>query len=65
VEEDGSLTVVQARENESIDVTPGLMIAGYNVKTNGLISAWRTGNFIMREYRGAELIAEGRFTFTN
>jgi hypothetical protein len=64
VEADGSLKVVQARENESVDVTPGLMIAGYNVRTNGLISAWGAGNFIMREYRGAELIAEGRFTFT-
>ena len=65
VEADGSLTVVQARENESIDVTPGLMIAGYSVRTSGLISVWGAGNFIMREYRGAELIAEGRFSFTN
>lgn len=65
VEADGSLTVVQARENESVDVTPGLMIAGYSVRTSGLISVWGTGNFIMREYRGAELIAEGRFSFTN
>ena len=65
VEADGSLKVVQAREKESIPVTPGLMIAGYSVRTSALISVWGTGNFIIREYRGAELIAEGKFTFTN
>ncbi len=65
VEADGSLKVVQARENESIDVTPGLKIAGYSVRTSVLISVWGIGNFIMREYRGAELIAEGHFSFTN
>jgi hypothetical protein len=63
--------VVQPRDSATgkIDVTPGLMIAGYNVSTTALISfggvgGWGTGNFIIREYRGAELIAEGKFTFT-
>ena len=65
VEADGSLKVVQARENESIPVTPGLKIAGYSVRTSALISVWGTGDFIIREYRGAELIAQGEFTFTN
>ncbi len=65
VEADGTLTVVQSRQKETIDVTPGLKIAGYSVRTSGLISVWGTGSFIMREYRGAQLIAEGRFTFTN
>lgn len=67
VESDGSLTVVQSKDKASgkITVTPGLKIAGYDNRTNGLISVWGTGNFIMREYRGAQLIAEGRFTFTN
>ena len=65
IEADGSEKVVQSKDKETIDVTPGLMIAGYSVRTNGLISVWGIGNFIMREYRGTELIAEGRFTFTN
>jgi len=66
VESDGSLTVVQARDTAAgkIDVSPGLSVAGYNIKTNALASVWGTGDFIMREYRGNELIAEGRFTFT-
>jgi len=65
VESNGTETVVQARTKEQIDVTPGLKIAGYSVRTNGLVSVWGIGNFIMREFRGTQLIAEGRFTFTN
>ncbi len=67
VESNGSETVVQSKDKASgkIDVTPGLKIAGYSVRTNGLISLWGTGNFIMREYRGTQLVTEGHFTFTN
>jgi len=64
VETDGSLTVVQSRDNEIMDVTPAAQAAGFCTRATGLIQVWSTGNFIMREYRGVELIAEGRFSLT-
>jgi hypothetical protein len=64
IETDGSLTVVQSRDNEKMDVTPAAQVAGFCTRATGLIQVWSTGNFIMREYRGVELIAEGRFAMT-
>jgi hypothetical protein len=64
VNTDGSLTVVQSRDNEIMNVTPAAKVAGFCTRATGLIQVWSTGNFIMREYRGAELIAEGRFAMT-
>jgi len=64
VNSDGTLTVVQSRDNEIMNVTPAAKVAGYCTRATGLIQAWSTGNFIMREYRGAQLIAEGRFALT-
>ena len=64
IESDGSLTVVQSRDNEIMDVTPAAQVAGFCTRATGLIQAWSTGNFIMREYRGVELIAEGHFAMT-
>lgn len=68
IEGDGALTVVQQREGSNLPVSPDAQIAGYTVNTNGLISgpgSWGPGNYILRVYRGVELLAEGRFTLTN
>jgi hypothetical protein len=68
IEEGGALTVVQQREGSNLQVNPDAQVAGYSVNTNGLISgpgSWGPGNYILRVYRGVELIAEGRFTLTN
>jgi hypothetical protein len=69
IEADGAtLTVVQQREGSDLPVDPDSLIAGFSVNTNPLISgpgSWGPGNYILRAYRGVELIAEGRFTLTN
>ena len=54
--------VVQTRENGSVLVTPSAMIAGYRLRDAAALSGWGKGEFIMRVYRGIELLAEGRFT---
>lgn len=55
--------VVQARENGGVDVTPNATHAGYRLRDAAiLINAWGTGEYIMRVYRGVELLAEGHFT---
>jgi hypothetical protein len=69
IEADGAtLTVVQPREGSELAVLPDSQIAGFSVNTNGLISgpgSWGPGTYILRIYRGVELIAEGRFILTN
>jgi hypothetical protein len=69
IEADGAtLTVVQQRPGSDLPVSPDALIAGFSVNTNGLISgpgSWGPGTYILRAYRGVELIAEGRFTLTN
>ena len=69
IEADGAtLTVVQPREGSDLPVSPDAQVAGFSVNTNGLISgpgSWGPGTYILRAYRGVELIAEGRFTLTN
>ncbi|MEX0710227.1 MAG: zinc ribbon domain-containing protein [Chloroflexota bacterium] len=65
VADDGGLTVVQPREGSDLTVQADLMVAGFRVAdAAGLIDAWGTGNFILRVYRGVELLAEGRFSFS-
>lgn len=68
IEADGAtLTVVQPREGTGLQVNADAQIAGYSVNTNTLISgadSWGPGTYILRIYRGVELIAEGRFTLT-
>ena len=65
VADDGTLTVVQQREGSNLPVQADLMIAGYRVADAGtLIPGWGTGNFILRVYRGVELLAEGRFSLS-
>jgi hypothetical protein len=68
IEGDGALTVVQQREGSNLQVNADAQVAGYSVNTNGLISgagSWGPGNYILRVYRGVELVAEGRFTLNS
>ena len=57
--------VVQPRDKGSVQVTPSATIAGFKatVDTTRLIASWGKGDFVMRVYRGVELLAEGHFTF--
>jgi hypothetical protein len=70
VEEDGSLTEVQPRSGSNLSVDPEARVAGFCAPggSDALIGAWGAGEFVMRDYRrtnrGPQLIAEGRFTFT-
>lgn len=65
VADDGSLTVVQQREGSDLTVPADQMVAGFRVAdAAGLVEGWGTGSFILRVYRGAELLAEGRFSLS-
>ncbi|MDP9468088.1 MAG: zinc ribbon domain-containing protein [Chloroflexota bacterium] len=59
--------VVQARgPNGTLRVTPSATTAGFKagVTTTELIAGWGKGEFVMRVYRGADLLAEGHFTLS-
>ncbi|MEP6808380.1 MAG: hypothetical protein ABI978_07240, partial [Chloroflexota bacterium] len=59
----GAETIVQTRVGSDLQVTPTSKIAGFRVKdAKVLIDGWGKGNFILRVYRGAELVAQGPFT---
>ena len=62
----GDGTVVQARDKGSVQVTPSAKVAGFKagVTTTKLIESWGKGEFVMRVYRGVELLAEGHFTLS-
>ena len=62
---DGTQTIVQPREGSDLTVSAVSMVAGFRVKDAGvLVSGWGTGNFILRVYRGVELLAEGQFSLS-
>ena len=59
---DGSQTVIQKR-SDMPPVIASAAIAGFRVRDAAdLITGFGTGNFILRVYRGEEVIAEGQFT---
>lgn len=65
VADDGGLTVVQDRVDGGVTVQANLQVAGFRVANAAvLVDAWGPGNFILRVYRGAELLAEGRFSLS-
>jgi hypothetical protein len=74
VEDDGSLTVVQRRQDAKLAIDPNATIAGFCAPADALIDGaagtegWGTGRFVLRDYRvrgqGPELLAQGRFTLT-
>lgn len=61
---DGTLTVVQERTDEVVPVPPDLDIVGFQVQASILVQLWGPGDYILRAYRGVELLAEGRFTLS-
>jgi hypothetical protein len=69
VEEDGSLTEVQARRGSNLNVNPRARIGGWCAPggTDALLADWGSGTFVLRVYRNPrtpELLAEGQFTLT-
>ena len=63
---DGSETVVQTRGQGVILVDKTLMTDGLKSQYSmaQLYGSWGKGTFILRMYRGEELLAEGTFTFS-
>ena len=63
---DGTETVVQPRDKGVVIVDATLLTDGLTSPANvsDLIDKWGTGDHILRVYRGDELLAEGRFTFS-
>ena len=62
VNEDQSETVVIAAEGNVITgINPNALVDGFTVETNALLDALGPGTYVMRVYRGSELLAEGRF----
>ena len=64
LEADGSQTIVADRNTNTVPVNAGASIAGFTVDADPLINDWGAGTYIMRIYRGAELIAQAQFTLT-
>ena len=62
INEDGSETIViTAAENQLTVVDPDVTVDGFTTPTNGLLDGLGAGTFVMRVYRGAELLAQGTF----
>lgn len=61
IAEDGSETEVINPENNPLDVDPDATVDGFFVPTNSLLSDLGAGTFVMRVYRGSELLAQGTF----
>jgi hypothetical protein len=62
INEDGSETLVidQAR-NVITGIDPDATVDGFTVETNALLDPLGPGTFVMRVYRGTELLAQGTF----
>jgi hypothetical protein len=71
---DGSLTVVQRRQDAKLAIDPKAGTVGFCAPADALINGaagtegWGIGQFVLRDYRvrthGPELLAQGRFTLT-
>ena len=63
---DGTETVVQTRADGTVFVDPTRTTDGLksDQSLSALIAAWGRGTFVMRVYRGGELLAEASFTFS-
>lgn len=64
INEDGSETQVINPDENTLDVDPNATVDGFTVPTNALLDGLGAGTFVMRVYRGSELLAQGRFTLT-
>ena len=58
---DGSETVVITAEENPLTVDPDATVDGFTVPTNALLDALGAGTFVMRVFRGSELLAQGTF----
>ena len=75
VEDDGSLTVLQKRQDGKLPIDPSARTVGFCAPASALIEGvagtegWGTGRFVLRDYRvrgnGPELLAQGRFRLTD
>lgn len=61
INEDGTETEVISATENTLTVDPNASVDGFTVPTNSLLEALGAGTFVMRVYRGSELLAEGRF----
>ncbi len=61
IAEDGSETQVINPEENPLGVDPEAMVDGFTVPTNALLDPLGAGTFVMRVYRGSELLAQGTF----
>jgi hypothetical protein len=60
--EDGSETlVIDQNDNIITGINPDATVDGFTVETNALLDALGPGTFVMRVYRGSELLAQGTF----
>lgn len=61
----GAETVVQPRADGGLPVNASKTAEGFRVRDAGtLVRGWGIGDFILRVYRGGQLLAEGRFTLS-
>ncbi|MGH2463502.1 MAG: hypothetical protein ACRDFZ_07775 [Candidatus Limnocylindria bacterium] len=58
---DGSETVVITADENTLTVDPNATVDGFTVPTNALLDALGAGTYVMRVYRGSELLAQGTF----
>jgi hypothetical protein len=62
VNEDGSETLlINQADNVITGINPNALVDGFTVETNALLDALGPGTFVMRVYRGTELLAQGTF----
>jgi len=62
INKDGSeTTVITAEENPLPVQDPSATVDGYTVPTNALLDALGAGTYVMRVYRGTELLGQGTF----
>ena len=64
IAEDGSETMVINPEENSSTWIPEAMVDGFTVPTNALLDPLGAGTYVMRVYRGSELLAQGTFILT-
>jgi len=58
---DGTETIVITTENQVDLQDPNATVDGFTVPTNALLDALGAGTYVMRVYRGTELLAQGTF----
>jgi hypothetical protein len=62
INEDGSETlVINQADNVIPGINPEALVDGFTVETNALLDPLGPGTYVMRVYRGSELLAQGTF----